>query len=286
MSLTSPLPSRGAHGVADLGTKKTWFKPLLVATLVASALGNFAGLVFADAVYGQETNSLADAALAQDAGTLAVCVATILLVGLRPRSGLLDLIGLGVAGFLAYNSVIYCFDVSFGPLFPIWTLVLGLSVLTLASGFRLLVTGQVHVDVPRSVFAAVVMIAVAALFSLLWLVEVSGDLVAGDGSTSAAAWQVPTNPVHVLDLAVALPVVFITGVAVLQRRLLGLLATPAVLAFLIVMSIPIVLTPAASALRSHPAEWGVAPPVLAIGVLCAAALWNVVRHGSPGSSDG
>lgn len=265
---------------ADVMTT-TWFRLLLMATLVTSALGNTAGLVFADSVYGEETDSLADAALAQDAGTLAVCVATILLVGLRRRSGLRELLGLGVAGFLAYNSVIYCFDITFGPLFPIWILVLGLSVSTLASGFRLLVTGQVHVDVPRSVFAAVIMIAVAALFTLLWLVEISGDLIAGDGSTSAAAWQVPTNPVHVLDLAVALPTVFITGVAVVRRRVLGLLATPAVLAFLIAMSIPIVLTPVASALRSHPAEWGAAPPVLAIGVLCAAALWHVVRQGSP-----
>jgi len=269
--------------VSDLRTK-AWFKPLLIATLVASALGNLAGLAFADAVYGQETDSLADAALAQDAGTLAVCLATILVVGWHHRSDLWALMGLGVAGFLAYNSVIYCFDITFGPLFPLWTLVLGLSVFTLASGFRLLVTGQIRPNVPRSVFAAVVMITVAALFSLLWLYEISGDLMAGGGSTSAAAWHVPTNPVHVLDLAVALPTVFITGVAVLQRRVLGLLATPAMLAFLVVMSIPIVLTPVASALRSHPAEWGAAPPVLAIGVLCAAALWHVVRHGSPGAT--
>lgn len=271
------------HLTVDIETT-TWFKPLLMATLVTSALGNIAGLVFAGSVYDQETDSLADAALAQDAGTLGVCVATILLVWRGHRSGLRGLLGLGVVGFIAYNAVIYCFDITFGPLFLVWTLVLGLSVFTLASGFRLLVTGHVRIDVPRSAFAAIVMIAVAALFSMLWLIEISGDLMAGDGSTSAAAWQVPTNPVHVLDLAVALPTAFVTGVAVLQRRAIGLVATPAVLSFLIVMSIPIVLTPVASALRSHPAEWGVAPPVLAIGVLCAAALWHVVRPESPDRS--
>ena len=263
---------------ADIETT-TWFKPLLMATLTVAALGNIAGLLFADAVYGQETDSLADAALAQDAGTLGVCVATVLLGGWR-RSPLRDLIGLGVAGFLAYNAVIYCFDITFGPLFPIWTLVLGLSVFTLASGFRLLVAGHMHVDVPRTMFAPIVMMTVAVLFSVLWLVEISGDLMAGHGSTSAAAWQVPTNPVHVLDLAIALPTAFITGVAALQRRALGLVAGPAVLAFLIVMSIPIVLTPVASALRSHPAEWGAAPPVLVIGLLCSAALWHLIRPAS------
>lgn len=271
------------HPTVDTETR-TWFHPLLVATLVASALGNIVGLVFAESVYDQETDSLADAALAQDAGTLAVCVATILLVWRWHRPGLLELLGLGVAGFIAYNAVIYCFDITFGPLFLVWTLVLGLSVFALASGFRLLATGHVHIDVPRTVFGAVVMITVAALFSMLWLVEISGDLMAGDGSTSAAAWQVPTNPVHVLDLAVVLPTAFVTGVAALQGRALGLLATPVMLSFLIVMSIPIALTPLASALRSHPAEWGVVPPVLAIGVVCAAALWHVIRLSRSGRS--
>lgn len=269
---------------ADIETS-TRFTPLLMATLVISTLGNIAGLMFADSVYGRESDSLADAALAQDAGTLGVCVLTLLLLLRRQRSGLRELLGLGVVGFLAYNAVIYCFDITFGPLFPVWTLLLGLSVFTLASGFRLLVTARMNVEVPRSVFAAVVMITVATLFSLLWLVEISGDLVAGDGSTSAAAWQVPTNPVHVLDLAIALPTVFLIGVAALRRHPLGWLATPAALAFLIAMSIPIVLTPLASTMRSHTAEWAAAPPVFAIGVLCSAALWHVARPGSRGTPD-
>ena len=67
--------------------------------------------------------------------------------------------------------------------------------------------------------------AIAVLFALLWLSVISADLLAGDGSTSAAAWQVPTNPVHVLDLSLALPVAFLTGLAALRRRSLGVLAT-------------------------------------------------------------
>lgn len=267
----------------DTGTR-TWFKPLLMATLVTSAFGNIAGLTLASSVYGQETTALADAALAQDAGTLGVCMATMLVMMRTHHSGFRELVGLGVAGFLAYNAVIYCFDITFGPLFLVWTMVLGLSVFTLASGFRLLVTGGLSADVHRTVFAPGVMMTVATLFSLLWLGEIVIDLLVGDGSTSAAAWRVPTNPVHVLDLAVALPAAFVTGVAMLQRRPLGVLATPAVLTFLIMMSIPIVLTPVSSTLQAHPAAWASVPPVLAIAVLCSVALWRSLPQDPNGPS--
>ena len=260
----------------NVASTNTWFRPLLVATLVASVVGNIAGLVFAEQIYGQETDVLADASLAQDVGALTVGVATLLMMALW-RHAARDLIGLGVAGFLAYNAAIYCFDITFGPLFPVWTLVLGLSVFTLASGFRLMVTDRLAVEVRRSVFASISLMAIAVLFALLWLSEISADLLAGDESTSAAAWQVPTNPVHVLDLSLGLPLAFLTGVAALRRRALGVLATPAVLTLFMVMSLPIVLTPVASAVRSHPTEWLPVAPVSTIAVLFAAALWQSLK---------
>jgi len=259
----------------NTGTR-TWFRPLLVATLVTSVAGNIAGLVFAEQIYGQETVALADASLAQDVGALTVGVATLLMMALWRRAAR-DLIGLGVAGFLAYNAVIYCFDITFGPLFPVWTLVLGLSVFTVASGFRLMVTGRMVIEVRRSVFASIVLIAIAVLFAPMWLSEISADLLAGDGSTSAAAWQVPTNPVHVIDLSLALPVAFLTGLAALRRRALGELATPAVLTMFMVMSLPIALTPVVSAFRSHPAEWIPVVPLSVIAVLCAAGVWQSLK---------
>jgi hypothetical protein len=261
----------------NAASTKTWFRPLLVATLVTSAVGNIAGLVFAELIYGQETDALADASLAQDVGALFVSVATLLMLSIGRRDGRRDLIGLGVAGFLAYNAAIYCFDITFGPLFPLWTLVLGLSVFTMASGFRLIVTDRFVVEARRSVFASILLMVIAVLFGLLWLSEISADLMAGNGSTSAAAWHVPTNPVHVLDLSVALPLAFLTGVAGLRRRSLGVHATPVVLTMFMVMSLPIVLTPVASALRSHPTEWLPVAPVSTIAVLCAAALWQSLK---------
>lgn len=126
-------------------------------------------------------------------------------------------------------------------------------------------------------FASILLMGIAILFAFLWLSELFADLLAGSESTSATAWQVPTNPVHVLDLSLALPLAFLTGLAAMRRRPLGVLATPSVLTLFMVMSLPIVLTPVASEIRSHPAEWLPVAPITTVALLCAMALYRSLR---------
>jgi len=49
----------------------------------------------------------------------------------------------------------------------------------------------------------------------------------------------PTNPVHVLDLSVILPGIFISGLLVLRKKPLGYILTPVMLVFFILMNITI-----------------------------------------------
>jgi hypothetical protein len=120
--------------------------------------------------------------------------------------------------FTAYNYAIYAFSVHFGPLFLVWVAVLGLSLFALIGALtnlspRLLTERFAGSSVrPAGWFPVVV----AVLFALLWLREIVPDLVAGRPSTSAADWHVPTNPVHVLDLAFFLPSVVLSGVLLLR----------------------------------------------------------------------
>lgn len=123
-----------------------------------------------------------------------------------------------------------------------------------------LVGGLATVDAPavknrftnRAVpLAAWFLIVVAMLFILLWLSEIPSDLVAGDPSRSASAWQIPTNPVHVLDLALFLPAVFASGVLLLRRHPLGYATA-----------------------RGHDADWVVMFPV---GIIFAGAVATLGR---------
>lgn len=234
-------------------------------------VGNVVALVDPEAVYGAETTTLADAALAQDVATALVAIPLLLFARAPVR--------LGTLLFLAYNEAIYCFSISFGPLFLLWTAVLGLSVYALLAG--LLAAWQAPHPATVHRFGGWVLMAVAVVFTLAWLGEIVPDLVAGRASTSAATWEVPTNPVHVLDLAVFLPAAFLAGAGLLQGRRVGHLGGVPMLVFLLLTSVPIFLTPIVASVREHDVDWSAVGPVGLIAVLCAVALGRLLRVREP-----
>jgi len=79
----------------------------------------------------------------------------------------------------------------------------------------------------------------------------------------------PTNPVHILDLAFFLPAAVATGVMVLKQRPLAYTLAPGMIVFLILTGVPILLTPVVQSVRGQAAVWGVVGP---IGTLTAVLL--------------
>jgi hypothetical protein len=78
------------------------------------------------------------------------------------------------------------------------------------------------------------------LFALLWLAEVVPSLLEGNTPASVRAAGLLTNPVHVLDLAIALPGLVLVGVLLLRGLKAGLIWAPALLVFIIAMAAAIV----------------------------------------------
>jgi hypothetical protein len=210
-------------------------------------------------VYGSETAELADAAIAQDLVGIAVALGLLILdrvSGVGARA-----VWLGALSFFSYNYAIYAFSLHFGPLFLLWVAALGLSTAGSLGGL----VETLALDHPRVPDAAKVtgwyLVGAALLFALLWLSEIVPDMLAGRPSTSAAAWLVPTNPVHVLDLAFFLPATFLAGVAVLRRRpRASLLALPA-LTWMSMTCLPIFVTPLVALARGHEASFAVYGPI-------------------------
>jgi hypothetical protein len=234
-----------------------------------------------DRIYGQETAALADQAAAQDLVNLFLVAPLIVALGIWAARGAMWAYAcwLGCLIFTAYNYAIYAFTIHFGPLFLPWVAVLGLSIYALVGGLATL-------DAPtvKSWFAsralpltAWTLIVLATLFALLWLSEIVPDLTTGRGSTSAREYRVPTNPVHVLDLAIFLPAVFACGVLLLRKRPLGYATAPGQLVFLALISLPIVITPLVADARGHDAEWAVVPPIGALLFGTVAVLWRTLR---------
>jgi hypothetical protein len=82
-------------------------------------------------------------------------------------------------------------------------------------------------------------LAISILFYFLWLSEVIPSALQNTTPKSLAEVGLPTNPVHVIDLSVILPAIFITGILLLGKNVIGILFAPVMLSFFILMDITI-----------------------------------------------
>jgi hypothetical protein len=228
-------------------------------------------------IYSGLTPAFLPQALAQDIANLAITSPTWLILAVLALRGSLPayLLWLGVLTFTVYNYVIYTFSVPFGPLFLLWVGVLGLSLYALIGG----ITAADHKTVessftsPRAVtVVAWFLIITGVLFGFLWLSEDVPALLSGTTPKSVADMAVPTNPVHILDLAFFLPAVIATGVMLIKRKSLAYTLAPAFIVFLILTGIPILITPVVQSIRGETATWGVVVPIGTLTVLLLALL--------------
>jgi hypothetical protein len=228
-----------------------WLRsPLWIRLSIAAAILGFAGSIVALAdtgIYAGLTDAFLPQALAQDLANLGVApllvVVAVLALRGSPRA---YFVWLGVVAFTLYNYVIYAFSVPFGPLFPAWVAVLGLSLFALIGGVNAIGAEETATRYRsrRTVeISAWVLLAVAGLFGLLWLSEDIPALLNGSTPQSVRDMAIPTNPVHILDYVFFLPAAFVTGIGLLRRKPVAFVAAPAFFVFLIPTCAPILITP-------------------------------------------
>lgn len=277
-----PTERRGGRAEREPGLLGArWFWLAAMAALLA-AVGSVVGLVPAAGIYRRETTVLADAATAQDLVNLLLVSPLVVVLGWRAHCGHLSayLAWLGCLAFTVYSYAIYAFSVHFGPLFLVWVAVLGLATFALIGGLCTLDMATVRERFTGHAgrWPAWFLIALAVLFILLWLREIVPDLVAGAPSRSASTWRVPTNPVHVLDLAFFLPAAVTSGILLLRRHRLGYTTAPGQFTWLALTCLPILVTPLVASTRGHQAEWMISGPIGVILLASLIALAGLLRQ--------
>lgn len=264
----------------DTRLPRVWAGLSAGAALLAIA-GSAVGLLAAGPIYRHETSAFRDAAAAQDLVNLVLVGPLLLALAVRAYRGSLRswLCWLGCLSFTVYNYAIYAFSIHFGALFLVWIGVLGLSLFALIGGLTALDPSAL-----KARFAARpvrlpgwFLIVVAVLFALLWLSEIVPDLLAGRPSTSATVWDVPTNPVHVLDLAFFLPAACLSGVLLLRHHWLGYGTAVGQLVWLELTCLPILVTPFIANLRGDNPGWSVMAPIGIMALATLTVLWRVLR---------
>jgi hypothetical protein len=263
----------------DQHLPRVWAGLSAGAALLAIA-GSVVGLLASGHVYSRETSALSNAAAAQDLVNLVLVSPLLLVLAVRAYRGSLRswMCWLGCLAFTVYNYAIYAFSIHFGPLFLVWIMVLGLSLFALIGGVTALDPSALSARFAgRPVrLPGWFLIVVAVLFALLWLSEIVPDLLAGRPSTSATEWNVPTNPVHVLDLAFFLPAACLSGVLLLRHRWLGYGTAAGQLVWLELTCLPILVTPFIANLRGDNPGWSVMAPIGIMALATLTVLWRVL----------
>ncbi len=83
------------------------------------------------------------------------------------------------------------------------------------------------------------LLLLAGLAGLQWLREIVPALLSGGTPKSISELDLPTNPVHVLDLSLLVPAVFVTALMLLRRRPLGFTLAPVLLVFLVLITLAV-----------------------------------------------
>lgn len=196
------------------------------------------GLLFPEAYY-KESTSWATQAMGQDLINLFIIpfyLFSTLFVNRRKNS--FSQLWTGVTCYFIYTFLIYSFDVHFNRMFLLYTSILGLLVYSLflhyfnKNTFHVKETNSFTDQLTGAYF-----IFTSILFCGLWLSEIlPANLF---NKTPENLEFLPTNPVHVLDLSIVLPGIFIGGMLLIRKKRLGYLLAPMILTFSLLMQLTI-----------------------------------------------
>lgn len=268
--------THGNGQVAPASTRPRWL--WLTVPLVVLAGGASIAGVLIDSVYEDESANWAAQAVGQDLTNLVAFSALAFFAVLAARGSLRAyLLWLGVLAYGIYAYAIYAFAIGFGPLFLAYVAVLGMSVFGLIGGMLWLdprrVRGRFGASTPVR-GTAWVLSAIAALFAALWLAEIVPATIDGTLPESLSEAGLRVNPVYVLDLAVLLPSLVMTGVFLLRGRPWGWVLAPVQLVALTLIALGIGSAMVVLAAREQAVA---APPVVIVGVIGTVQLVMLVR---------
>jgi hypothetical protein len=213
--------------------------PLVVLTAIVSYAG-----IFMESTYARENTFYAAQGIGQDIVNLFIVVPVLFIVSIFAwrNSKLALLIWSGAVFYLAYSYTIYCFGLHFNNLFIAYCLILGLSFYSLIYFVILSLKENVSEWFSKELSTKVTgifLIVIAVLFYFIWLSEIIPAIFKNTIPTSIIESGLLINPVHVLDIAICLPALIITGIALMKKKNIGFLLASTMMIFCIFMALAI-----------------------------------------------
>ena len=218
--------------------------PLTLVMTLFLAIASYYGAFMPD-TYARDSASMGTQGMGQDAFDLFVVVPLLLVsLAFTLRGNRVALMALaGTFFYVLYSFFIYAFGVHFNNLFLVYCTILGTSLYL----FLLCVMELNHQQIHRWFgektpvrSTAIYFIVVATLFYMLWLKDVIPAIYGSSVPANVTDNDLLVNPVHVLDIAIALPGLIVTAILLLKKHPLGYLFTPIFLIFTILLALALV----------------------------------------------
>jgi len=222
------------------GATILFFSVLLTVSLIAATCTG----IFVTGFYAKETMNWQVQSVGQDWVNLFIVVPSLILSAFFSyrKSKIAGLLWAGVVTYIFYTFIIYCFAVHFNRLFPLYCLILGLSFYSLLwFSYSQARHPAIYVMSNNIVsrITGIYFLILSLIFYFLWLSEIIPAMIKGTVPASLHSTGLLTNPVHVLDLSILLPGIFIIGLLVLRRNRAGFPFSVIMLTFFILMDITI-----------------------------------------------
>ena len=212
--------------------------PLLAGIILSSSIG-----FFADDFYAAETLNWQIQSRGQDMIDLFVVAPVLAISAVLAYQGNKNalLIWAGANLYLVYTFAIFCFAVHFNTLFLVYCMNLGLSFYSMLYFIRRMVKME-KTGPGSSAFIKIISVyflVISILFLGLWISEISSWMKELPMPGTLKEIGLLTNPVHVIDLSVFLPGVFVTGILLWKNKAVGIMLAPVLLTFFVLMNLTI-----------------------------------------------
>ena len=217
---------------------------LTLALAVSLAIVSFSG-VFVPSTYERDAASMAAQGVGQDIVNLFIVLPLLVLTlifMLKDRKAATYIYG-GTLFYVLYSFVIYSFGVHFNRLFLLYCITLGLSffafVILMYDLSRMDVQDWVvHSILSRSI--GIFLIIISVMFYLLWLKDIIPAILTNTVPQTISDYNLLVNPVHVIDIAIALPGLLLTAILLIKKHRLGYILAPISLVFIIILAIALI----------------------------------------------
>jgi hypothetical protein len=225
---------------AQLKTLNILSIPLLLCMGFASWMG-----IFNEQMYQRELPSMAAQGAGQDVVNLFVGgpVLLLALIFMNRGSKTASWVFAGMVFYYLYSYVIYTFGIRHNVLFLVYCATLALSTYLFIFWVYYNSCLDIHSwfsKAPPGKATALFVLAIAALFYLIWLKDIVPPLLKGEAPEFVIENNYAPNPIHAIDLSFALPGLIVCAILLLKKHKLGYLLVPVVLVFIIILTLALI----------------------------------------------